>query len=401
MFEKIQPAPPDPIFGLNEAYRSDPSPKKVNLGAGVYQDESGQTPVLEVVKEAERRLAEGEQTKSYLPIDGLADYNRLVRLLILGANHPAIKEGRSVTLQAPGGTGALRLFAELWRTEWPSSPVWMSDPTWANHPAIFGAAKIAMRTYPYLDASSGSLRYEEMLAALGEAERGDLVLLHGVCHNPTGVDPTLEQWQGIAKVLAERGALALVDFAYQGFADGLEEDVAGIRLLAGELPEMAICSSFSKTLGLYRERVGALTLVTTTPEAARAVGSQAKRQARVLYSNPPSHGGSVAATVLGDRELRERWYSELAAMRERIAGVRRMLVSELDRRDIRLRENGNDFIVRQRGMFSFTGLSKEQVLRLRDEHSIYMVASGRISVAGLNRGNIDHFCGSVAKVLET
>jgi len=405
MFESVPVAPPDAIFGLIDAFRQDPRAGKINLSAGVYTDDRGETPVMGVVKEAERRLLERESTKNYLGIEGLPAFNERVPRLVLGDDHPARIEGRIASAQTVGGTGALRIFAETLEAVDASEGrggrrIWISDPTWANHHQIFPAVGWTVESYPYFDAQTHGLAYDALRRALARAEPGDVVLLHPVCHNPTGVDPTPAQWRELAGLLAERQALPLVDFAYQGFGEGVEEDAAAVRLLARELPEVAVCSSFSKTFGLYRERVGALMVVTATPEAAEAMQSQVKRAIRPTWSNPPSHGGSVVAEVLGDEGLRRRWSDELGEMRERIAAMRRRLSEGLGAHGVRLSPEGNDFLAEQRGMFSFTGLTREQVQRLRDEHGIYMVGSGRINVAGLNEGNLDRVCAAVAGVTD-
>lgn len=405
MFESVPIAPPDAIFGLIDAFQRDPRPDKITLSAGVYTDERGETPVMGVVKAAERRLLEGESTKNYLGIEGLPAFNERVPRLVFGDDHPALAEGRIATAQTVGGTGALRTFAETLTAVGTSAGrggrrIWISDPTWANHHQIFSAVGWTVESYPYFDAATHGLAYDALRRALARAERGDVVLFHPVCHNPTGVDPTPEQWRELAGLLAERQALPLVDFAYQGFGGGLEEDAAAVRLLARELPEVAVCSSFSKTFGLYRERVGALMVVAGSSEAAVAMRSQVKRAIRPTWSNPPSHGGSVVAEVLGDEDLRQRWSEELREMRERIAEMRRRLSEGLDAHGVRLSPEGNHFLAEQRGMFSFTGLSRQQVDRLRDEHGIYMVGSGRINVAGLNAANLDRVCAAVAEVAD-
>lgn len=398
LFEGLEPAPPDAIFGLLDSYRRDPRPQKINLSAGVYTGADGTTPVLAAVKAAEARLVDSEPTKSYLPIPGLPEYRRRVPRLVLGTDHPALGEHRVTCAQAPGGTGALRVFGDLLARLRPEARIWLSDPTWANHAQVFGAVGLEMATYPYYDPATHGLAFGAMLEALEGVAAGDVVLFHAVCHNPTGVDPSLEQWRQIAEILRRRGALPLVDFAYQGFAEGIEEDAAAVRLLARELPEVVVASSYSKTFGLYRERVGALIVVTGSPAATEAAASHVAKVIRPNYSNPPAHGGQVVAEILGDPELRDRWLGELAGMRERIATMRRRLSEGLDGRGVQLSPEGNGFLAEQRGMFSFTGLTAEQVARLREEHAIYLVGSGRINVAGLNEGNLDRLCAAIAAV---
>ncbi len=400
MFESVPVAPPDAIFGLIEAFRHDPNPDKINLSAGVYKDEHGETPVFAAVKEAERRILEGEATKSYLPIDGLAEYAADVQRLLFGEGHEILRDARAVTAQAPGGTGALRVAGDFLKALDAGKTIYASDPTWPNHPQIFDAVGLAFEPYPYFDAESNALAFERMLVGLKKARSGDVVLLHGCCHNPSGVDPGAEQWSEIGDVLAERQALPLVDFAYQGFADGLEEDAVGLRTLCRKVPELVICSSYSKNFGLYNERIGALTVVAESAGAARAVLSQVKQTIRANYSNPPAHGALVVATILADPELRRTWGEELAGMRARIRGVRRLLAAGLDERGVQLSASGNGFIVAQNGMFSFSRLDKAQVAALRESFSIYAVGSGRINVAGITEGNLDRICDAVAAVVE-
>lgn len=403
MFETVESAPPDAIFGLVESFRQDPRPEKINLAVGVYQDASGVTPVLAVVKEAERRLLVEETTKSYLPIDGHPEYDRAVRALVLGESSPVLAEGRAITAQTPGGTGALRVFADFLRQSPAAAArtprIWTSAPTWANHGKIFRAAGLEALDYPYYDPASHGLDFDAMTATLeADLEAGDVVVIHGCCHNPTGVDLSVEQWDALAELLVRKHALPLVDFAYQGFVSGLDDDAAGLRRLAERVREMVICSSFSKNLGLYAERVGALTAVAGDAERARAVLSRVKQSIRANYSNPPTHGASVAALVLTDPELNRRWRDELRAMRERIQQTRRRLARGLDERGVRLSPEGNEFVVEQNGMFSFCGLSTEEVRRLREDHAVYMVDSGRLNVAGINDSNLDRLCDAIAAV---
>lgn len=393
MFETLIAAPPDPILGLNEAFKSDPTPHKVNLGVGVFKDTTGITPILGCVKEAERRLIESERSKAYLAINGDLEYGRHVPSLLFG---DTVDAERTATIQSPGGTGALRIASEFIRRMFPSAKVWTSNPTWANHPGIFAAAGLEVETYGYFDQETSSLNFDSMLSGLQTVAAGDVVLLHACCHNPTGVDPTLDQWKQISHLLALRGALPLVDFAYQGFADGLEPDAAGLRSLLDDNSELLVCSSFSKNFGLYRERVGALVALSKDATTSGVVMSQLKGVVRTNYSNPPSHGAAVVATVLDDAELTQQWHQELAEMRNRINGMRDLLVNRLAAAGI---DRNFEFIQRQRGMFSFSGLTKQQVSRLRDEFAIYIVGSGRINVAGITEDNVDYICQSIAKVL--
>ena len=394
MFESIAAAPPDAILGLSEAFQKDQAPQKINLGVGVFKDKTGATPVLKCVKEAERRLVENEQSKSYLAINGNLDYGRHVPKLLFGDE---VDLNRVATIQSPGGTGALRVAGEFIHTLFPSAKIWTSIPTWANHPNIFEAAGMTVASYRYFDSHSNSLNFDAMIEDLQTIPAGDVVLLHGGCHNPTGVDPTVAQWQQIGALLAERKALPLVDFAYQGFADGLTEDAAGLRALLENHGELLVCSSFSKNFGLYRERVGALVALSRTPSNSEALMSQLKKTVRTIYSNPPSHGAAVVTTVLDDADLKQLWYQELAEMRNRINHNRALLVERLAAAGI---DQDFGFIQRQRGMFSFSGLTKDQVDRLRDEHAIYIVGSGRINVAGITEDNLDYLCQSIAKVIQ-
>lgn len=394
MFENVETAPADPILGLTEAFNKDPRPEKINLGVGVYKDASGKTPVLASVKAAERRLLDEETTKNYLPIEGDATYDRCVQELLFGGGSALL--GRSATAQCPGGTGALRVVADYLRVRHAGVTVWLSDPTWPNHPSIFEAAGLPTKVYPYFDPATNGIALERTLGALRGAKPGDVVLLHGACHNPTGADPTPAQWEEIAGVVAERGLLPMIDFAYQGFAEGLHEDAAGLRALTARVDELFVCSSFSKNFGLYNERVGALTVVAKTDAAAQAVMSHVKVAIRRNYSNPPAHGGKVVAAVLSDAALRKQWEAEVAAMRERINAMRSLFVRTLKEKGAK---RDFSFIQRQRGMFSFSGLTKEQVERLRSEHAVYAVGSGRISVAGMTETNMPRLCEAIVAVL--
>jgi aspartate/tyrosine/aromatic aminotransferase len=396
MLEALTAAPPDPILGLTEAFQKDPNPDKINLGVGVYKDAQGVTPILACVKNAEQRLVERQASKSYLPIDGHVEFDRQVPELMLGAGHPVTEAGRGVTVQTPGGTGALRLAADFIREMLPTAAVWCSRPTWANHPNVFRAAGLRVREYAYFDATSNALALDQMLADLGRVPAGDVVLLHGCCHNPSGVDPSPQQWRMIGETLANRGVLPLIDFAYQGFGDGLTEDAAGLRTLVDHNRELLVCGSFSKNFGLYCERVGALLAVADSGATAQVVLSQLKRLVRVNYSNPPAHGAAIVSTILGDEQLTRQWQAELETMRDRIHGMRQLFVQRM--RDRSASEDFG-FITRQRGMFSFSGLSPEQVDRLRQEFSIYIVRSGRINVAGITERNVDRLCEAIAAVL--
>jgi aspartate/tyrosine/aromatic aminotransferase len=396
MFETVKTAPADPILGLTESFNQDPNPDKINLTVGVYKDASGKTPVLETVKEAERRLLQGETTKAYLPMPGDPTYGSLVQKLMFGDDHGIVTEGRGATAHCPGGTGALRVAGDYLHKLHPGSAIWLSDPTWANHPTIFAAAGLEVKTYAYRDPATNGLDFNAMLESLDQVPAGDVVLLHGCCHNPTGIDPTAEQWTQVGELLRRRGVLPLVDFAYQGLADGIEQDAAGLRALVEQVDQLLVSSSFSKNFGLYRERTGALTIIGSTAEQAKTVMSQLKLVIRANYSNPPAHGGGIVMTVLQDPELRAKWELEVAEIRDRINGMRRAFVEKLKAKGV---ARDFSFIIQQRGMFSFSGLTKDQVEVLRDKHAIYIVGSGRINVAGMTQANIDRLCDAIASVL--
>ena len=393
----LTPAPPDPILGLTEAFKTDTRPEKVNLSVGVYVDDTGVTPVIPCVLEAERRLLDKSGSKGYLPIDGRPAYKAVVRDLIFGADHEIVTSGRSVTAQTPGGTGALRVAADFLLQSGASRTLWLSEPTWPNHPQLFTMAGFALRTYPYLDGSGRSLEVGKMLSALRSAVPGDVVVFHGSCHNPSGVDPDPETWAAIGEVVVERELLPIVDFAYQGFGFGLREDADWLAGLARPGLEFLVCSSFSKNFALYNERVGALTIVAADANRAASALSHLKVAIRTNYSNPPAHGGDIVETILTDAALRSQWEVDLAVMRNRILGNRAALVEALVAADV----PGNwDPIRRQRGMFALLGLSADQVARLRDEFAVYVVSRGRINVAGLTTANLSHVVESVKAVIE-
>jgi len=398
MFQSVQPAPPDAILGLTEAFKADPNPNKINLAVGVYKDEQGNTPTLAAVVQAERWLLENEPTKSYLGIDGSPGYGQSTRKLLFGEGSDLIDNGRAVTFQCPGGTGALRVAGDYITNNHSGATLWLSNPTWANHHAIFQAAGLPTQKYAYLDSETNSLDFDAMTAALDAIKPGDVVLLHGCCHNPTGVDPSAEQWRAIAALLKEKQALPLVDFAYQGFASGVDEDAAGLREVLGVCDEVLVCSSYSKNFGLYRERVGALTLVASNASQAAAVQSQVKLAVRRNYSNPPAHGALVVERILDDAGLTQQWLDELTKMRDRINGQRSALRQALDNRGVQLNAKGNGFIEQQNGMFTMSGLTKDQVAALKSDHAIYIVGSGRINVAGITPSNLDTLCDAIAAV---
>lgn len=397
MFENIPPAPPDPILGITEAFKKDPRTNKINLSVGVYKAADGATPVLACVKEAEARLLEAEKTKGYKPIDGDPAYGKRVRELLFGAESSLVEGGTAATCHTPGGTGGLRLAADFLMSRASVKKIWMSDPTWANHPAIFSAAGFEIDKYAYYDPETHGLAFERTLESLRRVGPGEAVLLHACCHNPSGVDPSPEQWEALAQVLEERGALPIVDFAYQGFGSGIEEDAVGLRSLEKRFDELLVCSSFSKNFGLYNERTGALTIKAKTPDACAAALSQLKICARTTYSNPPAHGGAIVTTILGDASLRKQWEEEVATMRARILGMRKAFVEGLKAAGAK---QDFSFIAEQKGMFSFSGLSKDQVGRLESEYGIYIVGSGRINVAGMTDANMKTLSEAIVAVLD-
>ena len=396
MFESISAAPADPILGLADLFRADDRPHKINLGIGVYKDETGNTPVLTSVKKAEQYLLENESTKNYLSIDGLADFARCTQELLFGAENPLIAAGRARTAQTPGGTGALRVAADFLATQTAVKRVWVSNPSWPNHKNVFNAAGLEVCEYAWYDAENHQLDFDGMLAALQEAKAGDVVLFHGCCHNPTGIDPTAEQWSQLAQLSQAKGWLPLLDFAYQGFARGLNEDAEGLRIFAASHQELIVASSYSKNFGLYNERVGAITLVAADAATAETAFSQVKYTIRANYSNPPAHGAAVVATILSNQALRTIWEQELTDMRQRIQRMRQLFVNTLAEKGA---TRDFSFIIQQNGMFSFSGLTKDQVIRLRDEFAVYAVNSGRVNVAGMTPDNMSALCEAIVAVL--
>jgi len=396
MFQSLQALPADPILGLMAAYRADNNPKKIDLGVGVYKDAAGNTPVMRAVKEAERRLLKEQTTKTYVGPAGAADFNEVIAKLVLGSALMESLGKRRITVQAPGGCGGLRIAAEFIKKASPDATVWVSDPTWANHVPLLGSSGLKIEQYPYYDYASHSVDFDAMLERLKQIGSNDLVLLHGCCHNPSGADLSREQWQQVKDVALKTGFTVFIDLAYQGLGDGLEADVYGVRLLAEALPELIVVSSCSKNFGLYRERTGALTLILDSDQAAGIAATQIAAVARAMYSMPPDHGAAVVSRVMNDPELRSDWDAELTEMRNRINGLRAQFVERLQaagtRRDF-------SFIEREKGMFSFLGVTVEQVQRLINDYSIYLVNSSRINVASINDDNIDYLVESVAAVL--
>ncbi|HET6629969.1 MAG TPA: amino acid aminotransferase [Woeseiaceae bacterium] len=394
MFENLQPLPPDAILRLIAEYNDDPRRDKIDLGIGIYRDAEGATPVLAAVKTAEQRLVASQASKSYVGSGGAPAFNAAMQSLVFGS--AGEDNARITTLQTPGGSGSLRVAAGLILRARPDARVWTSDPTWANHVPLLGGAGIRLEQYPYYRSGEASVRFEAMLETLNRVPHGDLVLLHACCHNPTGMDLSVEQWRETAAIIAERGLVPFIDIAYQGFAAGLDEDAFAIRHLFERVPEMIVSASCSKNFGLYRDRVGSLSIVSADAAGAATVKSQAFNVVRTLYSMPPDHGGAVVALILGDADLRDAWLAELTAMRERLGGMRTLL-----RDALRDAAPGHDFshLVSAKGMFSFLGLSREQVERLKSEYGIYVVDSSRINVAGITRNNAGYLADSIAAVL--
>ena len=396
LFGDLAPRPPDAILGLMERFHVDQRPHKVSLAQGVYVDESGTTPVLRSVRAAEERVLATQTSKVYKPIGGDPAFLEPVRDLVFGPGARSVAEGRVELLHTPGGTGALRVAADLIAAVRPVARAWLSDPTWPNHPQILAAAGLELRTYPYLRPADGELDLEGLLAALRGARRGDVVVLHGCCHNPTGIDPMPGQWQAIAEAVAERGLMALVDLAYQGLGDGLTEDGLGLAALLARGGPLLVASSFSKSFALYDERVGALGIVGADPVETATLLSHAKGAVRASYSNPPAHGGEIVATILTDPGLRALWLDELRTMRERINGNRARFVQALTQAGV---PGDHARLLRQRGMFSLLMLSDDQVARLRDELAVYVVGRGRVNVAGLTEANLGPVCRALAQVV--
>ncbi|TPI57749.1 aspartate/tyrosine/aromatic aminotransferase [Mesorhizobium sp. B3-1-3] len=394
MFETLQPAPADKILALIGLYRNDPRPGKVDLGVGVYKDIDGRTPVMRAVREAEKRLLASQDTKTYLGLAGDTGFNAAMIKLAFGEK---ADPSRIRAAQAPGGSGALRLVAELLQRTRAGATVWLSDPTWPNHLPVMRAAGLQVRDYPYFDAASGAVRFDEMLATLRTANSGDVVLLHGCCHNPTGANLNAAQWAKVADVLLERGLLPFVDIAYQGFGEGLDADAAGLRLLAGKVPEMVVASSCSKNFAVYRDRVGAAMIMAKDGAQADVAMSQMLAAARVLYSMPPDHGAAAVRMVLEDASLRKDWETELEEMRLRMLRLRVAFAEALRRQS---NSDRFDFVASHRGMFSRLGLTEAQVERLRTEHAVYMVGDSRINVAGLPEDGMDDLAKAIVSVLD-
>ena len=396
IFSAVEMAPRDPILGLNEAFGADTRTTKVNLGVGVYFDESGKIPLLDAVKRAEKTRIETAPARGYQPIEGTPAYNQAVQQLLFGKDSSLLAEGRVVTIQALGGTGALKVGADYLRRLLPNAKVYISDPSWENHRALFEAAGFTVESYPYYDASARGVNFQGMKDCLNALPAGSIIVLHACCHNPTGADLTESQWHEVIDVMKARGLVGFLDMAYQGFADGITEDALALNLLAASGLQFFVASSFSKSFSLYGERVGALSAVTASKDESSRVLSQIKRTIRTNYSNPPTHGGAVVAAVLSSPELRQVWETELAGMRSRIRTMRQSFVEKLKAKGV---AQDFSFIIQQRGMFSYTGLSADQVARMQNEFGVYAVSTGRICVAAMNTRNLDYVVDAVAAVL--
>jgi aspartate/tyrosine/aromatic aminotransferase len=396
MLERLDRLPPDPILGLMAAFRADNDPQKVDLGVGVYRDDQGDTPILKAVRQAEQAVLARQSTKSYVAAAGNPGFNQAMEKLVFGADHPALTGGRVRTIQAPGGCGALRLGAELIRAASPDSVVHVSTPTWANHIPLLSGCGLKLERYPYFDPATGGVNFSAMVGALERLPARSVVLLHASCHNPTGADLTDAQWRELLGLVKSRNLLPFIDMAYQGLGAGVAEDAYGIRLFCSELPEVTVAVSCSKNFGLYRERTGALHVVTEMKTAADAVLTQLVRIARSIYSMPPDHGAAIVHEILDNSGLRELWTEEVGGMRKRIQGLRHEAVRQL-KQACPQRDFG--FIATQRGMFSYLGVTVEQVRELQSRHHVYMTDDSRINIAGLRRENLEYFAQAVAKVL--
>lgn len=396
MFEHVEPYAGDPIFALVDAFNADTRPHKVNLSIGIYFDDDGRIPVLESVREAETRLLAQRGPKPYLPMEGAADARRAVQALLFGPDHEAVRSGRVATIQSVGSSGGLKVGADFLRRWFAGSGVWISDPSWDNHRAMFEGSGFTVKPYPYYDAARGGVRFDAMLSAIEQLPARSIVLLHACCHNPTGVDLTHELWDRLIPVLKRRELLPFLDLAYQGYGDGLDDDAYAVRALATAGVAFVVANSFSKSMSVYGERCGALSVVCPTPREAELVLGQLKLTVRRIYSSPAIHAAGIMALVLTDARLRPMWEAEVALMRERIQAMRHALHGVLS-----ARVPGRDFgyLLTQRGMFSYTGLSAGQVDRLREEHAVYLIRSGRMCVAGLNRGNVERTAQAFAAVL--
>ena len=398
MFESLKALPADAILGIMTLFRADANPRKVDLSVGVYQDETGRTPVLECVKRAEREILDEQDTKTYVAIAGNPGFNRGVEEILYGKGHTAVAAGRVATVQSPGGSGGLSVASHLIARARSGAKVYVSDPTWPNHSPLLKLAGLVLEQYPYYDYATHHVRFDAMAAALEKANAGDSVLLHGCCHNPCGADLTREQWGALAEVCDRRGIVPFIDLAYQGLAEGLDADAYGVRLMAERLPEVVVVTSCSKNLGLYRERVGSVSVAAKTKEARDLVLANLANVARGIYSMPPDHGAAIAERVLHSPQLRALWEKELTEMRSRLNGLRQIFVKHLKARNV---ARDFSFIANERGLFSFLGITKEQVVKLREQFHVYLVESSRMNFAGLNKSNADYVADSIAAVLRS
>lgn len=397
MFETLSALSPDPILGLSAAFKQDTNPKKIDLGVGVYKDEYGNTPILKAVSQAQVLLQERETSKVYITPQGHQGYIDGMLKLLFGEQSAALNDKRVAAVQAPGGCGALRILAELLIRCNEDTVVWVSDPTWANHIPLLGDAGLTLKSYPYFDKDTASIKFDEMMDCLSQVKKGDVVLLHGCCHNPTGADLTREQWQAVADIASKTGFLPFVDVAYQGFGDDIEDDAYGLRLLADSVDEMIIAASCSKNFGLYRERVGLAAIMTKNASIADIAQSQIQSVARGIYSMPPSYGGALVDIILNNPSLMHTWKGEVEDMRERMISLRQMLVTNLQKQGV---QKDFSFINDQKGMFSFLCIAPEQVQYLRDEHSVFFVDSSRINIAGISKTNVDVLAKAIADTLK-
>jgi len=396
MFEVLPQLPADPILGLSTAFKADPNPLKIDLGVGVYKDEEGRTPILSSIAKAQRILLDTETSKTYITPQGVQGYIDGMIELLLGKANPAVLANRVAAVQAPGGCGALRILSELLKRCNANTTVWVSDPTWANHIPLIGSAGLKIETYPYFDKGQANIRFDAMVECLEKVKAGDVVLLHGCCHNPTGADLSKDQWQVVLELAQKTGFIPFIDVAYLGFGDSLEDDAFGTRLLVNNLPEVIIAASCSKNFGLYRERVGLALMVTQSSATRNAIQTQIQSIARAIYSMPPSYGGALVDIVLNNAELRAEWITEVEMMRSRMQDLRALLVNKLKEYGA---DRDFDFVNRQKGMFSYLCISPEQVMAMRDKHSVYFVESSRVNIAGISLKNVDSLAKSLVSVL--
>jgi aspartate aminotransferase len=396
VFESLEELPSDAILGIMALFREDKNPGKIDLSVGVYQDESGNTPILSCVRSAEQQVLATQKTKSYVSIAGNASFNAGIQDLLFGSEHPAIGEGRVSTVQVPGGSGGLCVAAHLILRAKPGARVWLSDPSWPNHLPLLRLAGMRLGEYPYYDYENHRINFDAMVDAFEQLDAGEVVLLHGCCHNPSGADLSRDQWRTLVELFARRGIVPFIDLAYIGLSEGLDEDAFGVRVMAEALPEVVVVASCSKNFGLYRERVGSVSIVSASSAAAKIAQANSANVARGIYSMPPDHGAAIVAKVLTDNSLRASWVEELGEMRQRLNDLRRLLVDKLAERNA---PRDFSFIANERGMFSFLGISREQVVRLREEFHVYMVESSRINIAGVNLNNADRVADAIVAVL--